>query len=232
MAIPDDDELREIFDRASTRPLTLQEEIDRARWEQDEAEAIARFDATAKGEELQAKVDRKPDPAEIQPRGPASDFCDGELSPFDKYFLRKLKRPAPLTDEEKLAGDLVDLGMPVPMHGWERRQVEPSPLEPWAPDAESDLAISQPRRAPRLRIAVRPEPSVPSVDRNLVAHRKRLLRSKRQAGQNMDDVANRANVTKSGLYAAARGDVSHCGPDRVTDILRHLGISEAQWNGE
>jgi hypothetical protein len=71
-----------------------------------------------------------------------------------------------------------------------------------------------------------------TVSRKLVAHRIRLLKSKKQYSENLDDVARRAHVTKSALYAAARGDVSHCGPDTAAEIPSRLGISEAEWNSE
>jgi hypothetical protein len=91
-----------------------------------------------------------------------SDFCDRELSPFDKYFLRKLERPAPGTNEEKLLGDLIDAGMPadqLSLNDWERRQKEPSAIEDWpqppAPEQEPPARPTEIR--PRRPRGIRPD---------------------------------------------------------------------------
>jgi hypothetical protein len=59
MSIPDKDALQEVKNRFRQNPWTGEMMEDMFLAEQDNAEAIARFDATPKGKDLQAEVDRQ-----------------------------------------------------------------------------------------------------------------------------------------------------------------------------
>ena len=95
MSLPDEYDLQEIIGRARRQPRSLEEDMDLLTWEQDEAERIARFDATAKGQELQAEVDRRIDlygkpatpPAPVEKRRPTAEEISARIG--EQYTITR-----------------------------------------------------------------------------------------------------------------------------------------------